>query len=703
MKKPPSSKEGGFFINNKMKYFKTLLNITEAKSAQEERLGARLRKRRQRDRENVTRQTNPFDMILVVKNKANGEILIIDKESYDPRYHEILISPEQINQSTIAGILKDPKFVQTETSKRLFGDVKANKETPKKEGPVAQGGGSDQQKTPEEQPRPMSGSTPPPKKEIPFTKNNQTSGPVIALGMMAGLQGGQLQKMGVSPQQIEEYNSSMEIQEVSNKIASQIKFYFNNVIGRDISEYVPVLIDEQPFQTTDLWKTMGGFDSAPKANIVFRHICVEASSKTEKCQQEACECLKAGVSPSERMYSFALKYGPSSVINGRLNNDTETTFYSTINLIDQFILGETVGIEQELDEKEIASVDKLRDDIKFIKKIAAQKIEQKVLRPNQFVQPQEKNPIKEIQSIVDDISIRIERMINSNILYKEYYLFESLTGYIKFSPISPAFASGIISVVPETYDLAMRGIDLDFIRKIIDADTKIAFKLKSNLFESIDEKTQLEICKARFGGKCPKVSTPQKYAIRMLISSFMTESKFNYSPLKYLFEQEDPETVQGDFMQILESAQTVQDLLNIFSLTPNQITIAPIDLFGFAATDYSSEKNLIKVNGKMFQIPVQVDQVPPNDLEDMTESFSFMRTLVERKKRNYRKEYDEYHGTAEQRANRSKRVLARRKMMKAGKVKKGDDKDVDHKDGNPQNNSMDNLKAVDKSHNRGKH
>lgn len=694
---------GAFFINNKMKYFKTLLNITEAKSAQEERLGARLRKRRQRDRENITRQMNPFDMILVVKNKSNGEILIIDKESYDPRYHEILISPEQINQSTIASILKDPKFVQTETSKRLFGDVKANKGATEKEKPAAKGGEGQSQTSEEGQPRPMSGSTPPPKKEIPFTKNNKTSGPIIALGMMAGLQGTQLQKMGVTPQQIEEYNSSMEIQEISNKIASQIKFYFKNVIGRDITEYVPILIDQQPFQTTDLWKTMGGFDSAPKSNIVFRHICVEASAKNEKCQQESCECLKAGIAPSEQMYAFALKYGPSSVINGKLNNDTETTFYSTINLIDQFILGETVGLEQELDEKELVAVKKLRDDIKFIKKTAAQKIEEKVLRPNQFVQSQEKNPIKQIQSIVDDISRQIERMINSNILYKEYYLFESLTGYIKFSPASPAFASGIISVIPESYDLAMRRLDLDFVRKIIDDDNKVVFNLTSNLFESPDEKTELEICKARFGGKCPKVSTPQKYAIRTLISSFISESKFNYSPLKYLFEQEEPEIVQEDFMQILESAQTVQDLLNIFSLTPNQITIAPIDLFNYTATDYSSEKNFIKINGKMFQIPVQVDQVPPNDLEDMTESFSFMRKLVERKERNYREEYDEYHGKPEQRANRSKRVLARRKMEAAGKVKKGDGKDVDHVDGNPQNNSMDNLKAVDKSHNRGKH
>jgi hypothetical protein len=685
-----------------MKYFKQLLNITEA-TPQDKRLGARLRKRRQRERENVTRQTNPFDMILVVKNKSNGEILIIDKESYDPRYHEILISPEEINQSTISGILKDPKFVQTETSKRLFGDVKENQPKQEKEEKQAPSQQSGQKQGGEEQQRPQAGSTPPPKKEIPFTQNNKVSGPVIALGMMAGMQGAQLQKMGVTPEQLEEYNSSMEIQEVSNKIASQIKFYFKNVIGRDISEYVPVMIDEQPFQTTDLWKKMGGYDSAPKANIVFRHICVEASGKNEKCQKENCECIKAGVSPSETSYSFAIKYGPSSIINGKLNNDTETTFYSTINLIDQLILNQPVGLEQEFDEKELSAIEKLQDDVKFIKKIAIQKIDEKILRPNQFPQKNQ-NPIKQIEKIVDDISRQIERVINSNILYKEYYLFESLTGYVKFSPGSPGFASGIISIMPNSYDVAMRGLDLDFVRKIADnEDNKITFNLKSNLFESPDEKTDLEICKARFGGKCPKASTPKKYAIRMLISSFLNESKFTHSSLRYLFEQEDPEAIQGDFMQILESAETIQDLMNIFSLTPNQITITPIDLFGGAAIDYSSERNFIKVNGKMFQIPVQIDQLPPNDLEDMTESFSFMKTLLERKKRNYRKEYDEYHSKPDQRSNRSKRVLARRKMMKLGKVRKGDGQDVDHINGNPQDNSVDNLKAVDKSHNRGKH
>ena len=46
--------------------------------------------------------------------------------------------------------------------------------------------------------------------------------------------------------------------------------------------------------------------------------------------------------------------------------------------------------------------------------------------------------------------------------------------------------------------------------------------------------------------------------------------------------------------------------------------------------------------------------------------------------RNYRAEYDKYQGTEQQKKNRAARNAARAKMMKAGKVKKGDGKDVAH-------------------------
>ena len=72
------------------------------------------------------------------------------------------------------------------------------------------------------------------------------------------------------------------------------------------------------------------------------------------------------------------------------------------------------------------------------------------------------------------------------------------------------------------------------------------------------------------------------------------------------------------------------------------------------------------------------------------------------KPRPYKKEYAQYHGTEEQKANRAKRNAARAKLMKRGTVKKGDGKDVNHntpisKGGT---NKRSNLKVQPKSANR---
>ena len=68
--------------------------------------------------------------------------------------------------------------------------------------------------------------------------------------------------------------------------------------------------------------------------------------------------------------------------------------------------------------------------------------------------------------------------------------------------------------------------------------------------------------------------------------------------------------------------------------------------------------------------------------------------------RNYRKEYDNYQGSEQQKKNRAKRNAARRKLEREGKVSKGDGKDVDHKDGNPHDNKSSNLRVVSKRTNR---
>lgn len=49
-----------------------------------------------------------------------------------------------------------------------------------------------------------------------------------------------------------------------------------------------------------------------------------------------------------------------------------------------------------------------------------------------------------------------------------------------------------------------------------------------------------------------------------------------------------------------------------------------------------------------------------------------------KRKRDYRKEYDDYHGTPEQKKRRADRNHARRKAERDGRVSKGDGKEVDH-------------------------
>jgi hypothetical protein len=71
--------------------------------------------------------------------------------------------------------------------------------------------------------------------------------------------------------------------------------------------------------------------------------------------------------------------------------------------------------------------------------------------------------------------------------------------------------------------------------------------------------------------------------------------------------------------------------------------------------------------------------------------------------RDYREEYDSYHGTESQKKRRAARNKARRKLESSGRVRKGDGKDVDHKDGNPLNNGSANIRVMDRSANRGNH
>lgn len=146
----------------------------------------------------------------------------------------------------------------------------------------------------------------------------------------------------------------------------------------------------------------------------------------------------------------------------------------------------------------------------------------------------------------------------------------------------------------------------------------------------------------------------------------------------------DPEDVDADAWLEYTREYINGDLfkfLEFMGLDFDQMTTSEVNFGDIFTNPQSSRTNLIFINGQPKYIPVF-------DGSDMNED------------RDYKSEYKNYHSKPKQRANRSKRVLARRLMMKLGKVHKGDGKDVDHKDGNPQNNGKSNLRVRDKSENR---
>jgi len=69
--------------------------------------------------------------------------------------------------------------------------------------------------------------------------------------------------------------------------------------------------------------------------------------------------------------------------------------------------------------------------------------------------------------------------------------------------------------------------------------------------------------------------------------------------------------------------------------------------------------------------------------------------------RNYAKEYRTYHSKPKQKKRRAHRNAARALMTASGAVRKGDGKDVHHRDRNPANNAKKNLGVSTKKANRG--
>lgn len=70
--------------------------------------------------------------------------------------------------------------------------------------------------------------------------------------------------------------------------------------------------------------------------------------------------------------------------------------------------------------------------------------------------------------------------------------------------------------------------------------------------------------------------------------------------------------------------------------------------------------------------------------------------------RDYSSDYEKFQSSDKAKKERAKRNKNRREALKEGRVHKGDSTDIDHVDGNPNNNSKKNLRVISRSKNRAK-
>ena len=71
-------------------------------------------------------------------------------------------------------------------------------------------------------------------------------------------------------------------------------------------------------------------------------------------------------------------------------------------------------------------------------------------------------------------------------------------------------------------------------------------------------------------------------------------------------------------------------------------------------------------------------------------------------KENLLSVYRKYHSSKKMKQERALRNKNRREAIRQGRVRKGDGKHIDHKDGNPRNNMKRNLRVISAKKNRKK-
>ena len=624
---------------------------------------------RERDRKRESRrqdgQKNIMSQIIIVKNNNSNKVEIILATDFDKKIHTVVkgrvgkIDKGDVSRRDLSYYSSMENFINTKTSIKLLGKIGKEKEVKEKGG----------KKSPQEDssampPPPPTPRTPKNGKEItdefstyPDWDHNTAQITAILPDALNTLSG---QQPSIEYQQ--SIDSSRTLGDSINRIVKEIQKTFPEAAAMTFS------LPEPLYNTGQLWNSMNMPQAPGNIDLI-------------------------GVSENGFM-GVSVKIGEQ--IRPGVKGEAALTFNAALSAVNPQNLIQTFGltVKDFVEDLRQDFSKSLQQNSNFTTPQQGAMLLQKNKSQNDFIAGRQK-------SLVNKVGEIIEYYLNENSELKIAFLRESFTGNAKFEG-QPGSAQVMLSANKDGTDSKIIPLNDEFINNFAESDdTNVSLKFKANM----SQENQFLM------GIMAKIGQVNESALDAVI----------------------------DIEKMKDQLTTPQEFIQLFGLEITDAVFKKPLVYSDFYTGDSDISNTITINSggadeQQINIPVKTDFDPYGDEEEIIQRGadslmeSYLLTndyLVEQvnngtinvsdasnllteqfnlfEKRNYRREYDNYQGKPEQRANRSKRVLARRKMIKKGKARKGDGKDINHKDGNPQNNSMSNLESMSASKNRAMH
>ena len=650
---------------NKLMEAKTPIKAEKSRMRPEVNPEDKERDRKREDRRQE-KQKNPLSRVIVVKNKKINKIEIITKDDYNPKTHEVLkgkVKNIDKGNTTKADLVKYSEmdnFMTTKTSIKLLG--KPNKPDKKNNSTKKSKTQSDTEESNKsvQRPQPPTIRVPKDGKEITdpdstYPDWDHTTAQLSyfipdALNSISGKK--------ISPEYQQIVSTSRTLGDSLNRFTKELLSTFPIIAEMKFDRLEPVV------KTGKTWSKMGVKESAPNASIV-------------------------GVSPQQTL-GFNVKIGEQmsptqkgeagEILNTILSSEQGQQFYQNFfAMFEDFI--------ESLRKKFSFNVmyPGPQSETKGSILISKQKWQQENIENNQ-------------KMLIDMCGDLMENYFNQTTGLKAAFLYESLSGNSKFEGKTGS-AQVLLSSKKDGSDLAAIPLDMNFattLAKTDRTDLNLNFIQTPNssggFLQSLMQKmTTLTESTMDVVGEIEKNKTQLANPLAFMNAFEIRLNSVSYrSPVVY----SDFYAPESDTVNVIT--------INQGTNREQQILIPVRSVY----TPEGDEENIIEkgVDQILQEYLLINDYLVENVNANIISVEEAQDFLIEQfdllEKRNYRKEYDNYHAKPEQRKNRSKRVLARRKMEKKGRVHKGDGKDVDHKNGNPKDNSDDNLRVISKSKNR---